>query len=387
MTETEKLLHALVALPSVNPALLPALHPRAGEQRVAEFLAATAANAGLDVELQPITLSASAKADQSVPPVRSNLIARLTPSGRIRQRILLAPHLDTVDAEPGQFFPRRKGGRLFGRGTCDTKGSVAAMIRALCELACAPRRPAATEIVFAGLVDEEDGQAGSRALAASGFKADLAIIGEPTRLQVVTTHKGSIWLLLETRGRSAHGSRPELGRNAVLAMARIVEVLETEYVALLARRRHPLLGCATSSVGVISGGTQANTVPDRCVIQVDRRTLPRETQSSVERELLALLRRKDLRATCIHDQRAPCLPLETSPDLPLVAHLLRSVGQRQPAGVRFFCDASVLAVAGIPSVVFGPGDIAQAHTADEWISLSAVERAKAMLLRFLQSLP
>jgi succinyl-diaminopimelate desuccinylase len=387
MTETEKLLHALVALPSVNPALLPAQHPRAGEQRVVEFLAATAANAGLDVELQPISSSVHAEEDQSVPPVRSNLIARLTPSGRIRQRILLAPHLDTVDAEPGQFVPRRKGGRLFGRGTCDTKGSVAAMIRALCELARAPRRPAATEIIFAGLVDEEDGQAGSRALAASGFKADLAIIGEPTRLQVVTAHKGSIWLLLVTRGRSAHGSRPELGRNAVLAMARIVEVLETEYVALLARRRHPLLGCATSSVGVISGGTQANTVPDRCVIQVDRRTLPRETQSSVERELLALLRRKDLRATCIHDQRAPCLPLETSPDLPLVAQLLRSVGQRQPAGVRFFCDASVLAAAGIPSVVFGPGDIAQAHTADEWISLSAVELAKAMLLRFLQSLP
>ena len=398
MTDTEKLLHELVALPSVNPALLPAQHPRAGEQRVAEFLAATAAKAGLDVELQPVLplatkrpgptpARARAGQQQSERSARCNLIARLAPTGRIRQRILLAPHLDTVDAEPGQFVPRRKGGRLFGRGTCDTKGSVAAMIRALCELARAQRRPSATEIVFAGLVDEEDGQAGSRALAASGFKADLAIVGEPTRLQVVIAHKGSIWLRLETRGRSAHGSRPELGRNAVLAMARIVEVLETEYVALLARRRHPLLGCATSSVGVISGGTQANTVPDHCVIKVDRRTLPGETRAGVHREILALLRRKNLRATCNDDPRAPCLPLETSADLPLVGQLLRSVGQRQPAGVRFFCDASVLAAAGIASVVFGPGDIAQAHTGDEWISLPAVERAKAMLLRFLQSLP
>ncbi len=398
MTDTEKLLHELVALPSVNPALLPAPNPRAGEQRLAEFLAATAAKVGLDVELQRVIPPASEASGQSHAPVRtqgrqsarsarSNLIARLTPSGRIRQRILLAPHLDTVDAEPSQFVPRRKDGRLFGRGSCDTKGSVAAMICVLCELARTARRPAATEIVFAGLVDEEDAQAGSRALAASGFKADLAIVGEPTRLRVVTAHKGSIWLRLETRGRSAHGSRPELGRNAVLAMARIVEFLETEYVARLARRRHPLLGCATSSVGVISGGTQANTVPDHCVIQVDRRTLPGETQAGVQREVLALLRKKQLRATCADDKHAPCLPLETNPDLPLVAQFLHRVGQRRPAGVHFFCDASVLAAAGISSVVFGPGDIAQAHTADEWISLSAVAQAKAMLLRFLQSLP
>jgi acetylornithine deacetylase/succinyl-diaminopimelate desuccinylase-like protein len=397
MTETERLLHELVALPSVNPALLPAQHPRAGEQRIAEFLAATAAGAGLDVELQTVFPPATkgseklapkrAKTQQSLRSARSNLIARLTPSGRIQQRILLAPHLDTVDAEPHQFVPHRKRGRLYGRGACDTKGSVAAMISALCELARTPRRPAGTEIVLIGLVDEEDGQGGSRALAASGFEADLAIVGEPTRLQVVTSHKGSLWLRLETRGRSAHGSRPDLGRNAVHSMARIVDVLETEYVAQLARRRHPLLGCPTSSVGVIAGGTQPNTVPDHCFIQVDRRTLPGETEAGVQREVLTLLRRKRLQATCVDEKHAPCLPLETSPALPLVARFLRSVGQRRPAGVHYFCDASVLSAAGISSVVFGPGDIAQAHTAEEWISLSALEQARAMLLRFLRTLP
>src|SRR5258707_10791198 len=172
MTKTEILLRELVALPSVNPAFLPPKDPRAGEQRIADFLAATAAQAGLDVEFQ------------SVFPGRSNLLARLSPKGTVRQRILLAPHLDTVNATEDQFTPRKINGRLFGRGACDTKGSVAAMLCALCELAHGNQRPEGTEIVLAGLVDEENGQAGSRALAASGLKADLAIVGEPTRLQV-----------------------------------------------------------------------------------------------------------------------------------------------------------------------------------------------------------
>src|SRR5208282_364452 len=121
---------------------------------------------------------------------RSNLISRLRPKNKIKQTILLAPHLDTVGANGTKFIPQRKNGRLHGRGACDTKGSVAAMLSALCELANAKSRPLETEIVFAGLIDEEYAQAGSRALAASGFKADLAIVGEPTKLQVVTAHKG-----------------------------------------------------------------------------------------------------------------------------------------------------------------------------------------------------
>ena len=374
MTKTAKLLRELIALPSVNPAFLPAQDPRAGEQRVADFLAATAAQAGLDVELKPVL------------PGRANVLARLAPRGKARQRILLAPHLDTVVATDAQFVPVTRNGRLFGRGACDTKGSVAAMLTALCELARSRQRPAETEVIFAGLIDEEHGQAGSRALVASGLRADLAIVGEPTRAQVVTAHKGTLWMKLETRGKSAHGSSPELGRNAVHAMARVVDLLETAYAAQLRRRRHPLLGCATVSVGAICGGTQANIVPDRCSILMDRRTLPGETEAGVRREIHGLLQRRNLAVAFVHDKLPPCLPLETNPKLPLVARFLRSVGQRKPAGVRYFCDASVLARGGIPSVVFGPGDIAQAHTADEWISLAALERGKAILLRFLQSL-
>jgi acetylornithine deacetylase/succinyl-diaminopimelate desuccinylase-like protein len=236
-------------------------------------------------------------------------------------------------------------------------------------------------------VDEENGQNGSRALAASGLKADLAIVGEPTGCRVVTAHKGNLWLRLETRGKSAHGARPELGRNAVHAMARVVDLLETEYASILRRRRHVLLGRPTVNVGVISGGTQANIVPDACAILVDRRTLPEETERLVRREIEALLRKHRLQATLGNGKLGACLPLETNPKTPLVAQFMRSVGQRRPAGVDYFCDASVLAHGGIPSVVFGPGDIAQAHTADEWVTLAELERAQALLTRFLTSLP
>ena len=375
MDKTEKLLRELIALPSVNPAFLPAQNPYAGEQRVAEFLAVTAARAGLDVEFQRVL------------PGRANLVARLPPRRAPRRRILLAPHLDTVNGNVAQFTPRHSDGRLYGRGACDAKGTVAAMLSALCELAVSKKRPTETELVFAGLVDEEHAQAGSRALAASGFRADLAIVGEPTRLQVVTAHKGSLWLDLETRGKSAHGARPELGRNAIHDMAWIVDWLETTYAAKLRRRRHWLLGCATVNVGIISGGTQPNIVPDRCIISIDRRTLPGETEASVRRELHSLLHQRHMMARIGKAKLAACLPLETSPRLPLVREFLRSLGQSRPAGVNYFCDASVLASGGIPSVVFGPGDIAHAHTDNEWIPLDSLRRGQEMLCRFLQNLP
>ena len=377
MSDTSKLLGELIALPSVNPAFLPPGDSRAGEQRVSDFVAVMAARAGLDIEFQKVL------------PGRVNLIARLRPKGRVSRTILLAPHLDTVPpANEMQLVPRREGDRLFGRGACDTKGSVAAMLSAVCTLAKSRQRPRETEIIFAGLADEESGQAGSRTLAKSNLKADLAIVGEPTSLRVVTAHKGNIWFQMKTHGRSAHGSRPELGRNAVLAMARVVEVLETEYAATLRRRRaHPLLGHATVNVGTIRGGTQANIVPDSCVITVDRRTLPGESEPAVKREIEKLLARKKLQVTFGGGRSAPCSPMETPASHPLVRQFLRSAGQRKPAGVHYFCDAAVLAEGGIPSVVFGPGDIAQGHTSDEWISLRELERAKEMLVRFLSSNP
>jgi acetylornithine deacetylase len=376
MTPTATLLRDLVAIPSVNPAFLPPGHEYAGEQRMAALLRARAHAHGLKITKQHVVSG------------RSNLIVTLKPRARKASlRILLAPHLDTVNAlDPSQFRPRIKNGRLYGRGACDTKGSVAAMFSALIEVATTGRL-ASTEIIFVGLADEENGQTGSRTLAKSGIKADLAIVGEPTQLQVFTAHKGSIWLRMETRGKAAHGSRPDLGDNAVHSMARVVDLLESKYRRLLISRKHGLLGHATVSVGSIQGGTQANIVPDRCEILVDRRTLPGETQAGVEREMNLFLKANRAQAAILNDKLEPCLPLETNPALPLVQSFLGCVGQKKPAGAAYFTDAGVLAAGGIPSVVFGPGDIAQAHTVDEWVSLAAVERAKDLLVKFLLSLP
>lgn len=371
-----RLLRELIALPSVNPALLPEGDPRVGERRVAEFLAATAAKAGLDVDLQEVY------------PGRSNVVAVVGATDKPKRRVLLAPHMDTVGvASDQQFKPITKAGRIYGRGACDTKGSVAAMLSALLELASRPNRPRATEIVFCALVDEEVGQAGSRFLIRRGFKADLAIVGEPTRCQVVTAHKGDLWLKLETRGKAAHGARPDLGRNAVHEMAKIVDLLESGYASALRRRRHPLLRFPTVNVGAITGGRQPNIVPDRCTIDIDRRTIPGENDSAVKREILRFIRRRGFNATMADTKgEAVAPPMQTDPHLPLVRQFLRVAGQSRPLGVDFFTDAGVLAAGGIPSVVFGPGDIAQAHTVDEWVAISQLERATQMLLGFLESL-
>ena len=375
MKKTVKLLRELIALPSVNPSFLPAGDPLAGEQKVADFLAATAARAGLDVEFQ------------SAAEGRSNLLAVLSPRTRATHRVLLAPHMDTVNGTPNQFKPQTRDGKIHGRGACDTKGSVAAMLQAVCEIAKKGKRPATTEVVFAALIDEEQDQAGSRALVANNLTADLAIVGEPTRGKVVTAHKGSLWLQLETRGKAAHGSQPHLGRNAIHEMARVVHWLETAYAARLRDRQHALLGHATVSVGVIAGGSQPNIVPDRCVIRVDRRTLPGETEKGVMAEIAAELHRAGLQADIGSLKVCSCLPMETDPDLAWVRTFMRSAGQRRPVGMHYYCDAAVLAEGGIPSVVYGPGDIAQAHTTDEWVDIDSLEQTTRILTGFLRSLP
>ncbi|HEX2974232.1 MAG TPA: M20 family metallopeptidase [Tepidisphaeraceae bacterium] len=380
MTETVKLLWELVSIPSVNPAYLPAGSPYSGEERVADYIAAWAKRAGLEFELQEVF------------PKRPNVVVRVTPKGKVKQRVLLAPHIDTVGGLelPGELFtPRIKNKRLYGRGACDTKGSVAVMLAALEELAKGEQRPANTEVVFAGLIDEECGQCGSRALVKKRFKANLALIGEPTRLQLVTAHKGVVWLELKTLGRAAHGSHPELGINAVEDMARVVLALQGDYAASLRKRRHPLLGQATINIGAMQGGSQPNIVPAECRSLVDRRTLPGETDSAVIKEIQHVIKDLGLKGTFKwrNIQGGPCLALQTDPKLPLVQIFFEATGQTQAVGADFFSDAGVLSAGGIPSVLFGPGDIAQAHTPDEWIALDELERGKNLLLKFLCRLP
>ncbi len=371
MNAVTRLLRDLVAIPSVNPGLLGEDADTPGEEPVAAYLADLAQKHGLDVERQPVL------------PGRRNLLVRLRPAGKVRQRILLAPHMDVVPAEAAQFKPRIQDGRLYGRGACDTKGCVAAYFHALCQLAKRKQRPRHTEIIFVGLVDEEHMQSGSRAYAKKGPKADLAIVGEPTKLQVVTAHKGDLWWQLKVTGKAAHGATPHLGVSAVHLMARTVEVLLTDYAESLRQNEHPLLGSPTINIGVIQGGTQPNIVPEACSIDIDRRTLPGETEASVRKEILAKLRPHGLKPDFLDLRGVPCDPLETNPALPLVQQFMKAARRRRNLGVDFFTDAAPLASAGIPAILYGPGDIAQAHTAEEWIELSQLERATEVVQQFL----
>ena len=376
VSQVVKLLRDLIALPSVNAAFLPPSDARAGEVKVADYLAKRAIRARLDIERQPIA------------PGSDNLIVRLQPLGQARHRILLAPHLDTVGGDNPQIYrPIKKGNKLHGRGACDTKGSVAAMFRALENVASCKKRPCQTEIIFIGLMDEECNQTGSRAFAKLRMKADLALVGEPTRCKVVTAHKGDLWLRLTATGKAAHGARPELGRNAVHTLAQCIDAIETDYAALLLKRHHPVLGHATINTGTIRGGAQPNIVPDHCEADLDRRTLPGETFAQIRRELLGVLARHGLKAKLIDVKGYACPALETDPCLPWVRDFMRSARQKKPIGVDYYCDAANIAGTGIPTVVWGPGDISQAHTTDEWITIEQLERGTDMLTRFLLSLP
>ena len=375
MSQVVKLLRDLIALPSVNNAFLPPGDPHAGEELVADYLKNRARKAGLEIETQATNSG------------RDNLIVRLKPLGQATHRIILAPHMDTVGGDLDKIFrPTKKGERLHGRGACDTKGSVAVMFHAMEHLA-KRHRPANTEIVFIGFVDEECNQTGSRAFSKLKLKANLALVGEPTRCKVVAAHKGDLWLRLSTRGKAAHGARPELGRNAVHTMAKCIDAIETEYAQNLGKRRHPVLGHPTINTGIVRGGSQPNIVPDVCEADLDRRTLPGESFTTISREIGEVLKKRGLKARLTNVKGYTCPAMETDPTLPMVQQLMRTVRQTKPLGVDYYCDAANIATTGVPAIVWGPGDIAQAHTADEWISIRQLERGMDVLTRFLLSLP
>ena len=375
MSQVVKLLRDLIALPSVNNAFLPPGDPHAGEELVADYLKNRARKAGLEIETQATNSG------------RDNLIVRLKPLGQATHRIILAPHMDTVGGDLDKIFrPTKKGERLHGRGACDTKGSVAVMFHAMEHLA-KRHRPTNTEIVFIGFVDEECNQTGSRAFSKLKLKANLALVGEPTRCRVVTAHKGDLWLRLSTRGKAAHGARPELGRNAVHTMAKCIDTIENEYAQNLGKRRHSVLGHPTINTGIVRGGSQPNIVPDVCEADLDRRTLPGESFTTISREIGEVLKKRGLKARLTNVKGYTCPAMETDPTLPMVQQFMRSVRQMKPLGVDYYCDAANIATTGVPAIVWGPGDIAQAHTADEWISIRQLERGMDVLTRFLLSLP
>jgi acetylornithine deacetylase/succinyl-diaminopimelate desuccinylase family protein len=328
--------------------------------------------------------------EQEVFPGRSNLLASLP--GRTARRLLLEAHMDTVSIRGmtiPPFEPRIAGGRFYGRGAVDDKAGLAAMMHALASLKEQGVVPPC-EICLAAVVDEEHAFRGVAKLCES-VGADGAVVAEPTELRVVIASKGVLRCRFETLGRSAHSARPHLGNNAIAQMARLVTALVEENDRL-GELSHPLLGSATMSVGTVRGGVQVNLVPDRCEIEVDRRLLPGERVADVLEHWNGILDR--LRRTYPGFEGRIMTPLllvdealETPGDASIVTaarKVLREFGRDGvPVGVPFGCDASKLSRAGIPTIVFGPGSIDQAHTAEEYVELEQVRSAAEFYRRLM----
>jgi acetylornithine deacetylase len=377
MHETARLLRDLVAIPSVNPMGRPLQGPEIYEHRVTVYLEDFFRSLGVPYERQTIA------------PLRDNIVARYEPSGAA-STLIFEVHQDTVPTDQMSIDPfaaRIDNGRLYGRGACDIKGGMAAMLTAFARVV--RDKPAGTlRLLMACTVDEEFTFLGVQRLVrddlGKGGPAH-AVVAEPTGLNIVHAHKGALRWTLTTTGRSCHSSRPELGVNAIHRMAVLLPLVEQYAGQLRASRIDPLLGPATLSVGRIEGGTSVNTVPDFCRIELDRRVLPGEALSAVPGQLTAHLRERapaDLAFECSEPWLA-CPALNPEGSAELVAQLGQAidavVGRHQVEPVPYGTDASTLALAGVPSVVFGPGDIACAHTCDEWVPLNEVEQAAEIL--------
>ncbi len=366
------LLQELVRIPSVNPTATndPAI---AGEQRCAEAVSAHLRALGAAEVTLPEVL-----------PGRPNVLARFPSDRPDKPRLLLAPHLDTVGVEGmtiDPFAAEERAGRIWGRGTTDTKGTMAAMLCALHELhEVLPLL--SHEVWFAGLMGEEAGNEGAQWLVDSGYRADFALIGEPTECQAMHAHKGALWLRLRTPGVAAHAASPERGVNAIYAMSDVIRAVRDVLGPALAAEADAVLGAASVNIGIVRGGRKINVVPDECEAELDVRTLPGQQDDAFILRIAAILRSMCHSLEVELIRRHP--PLLTDPAHPLVRRL-ESQGATLTTAP-WFCDGSLLAQAGIPSVAAGPGSIVQAHTADEFIEIAALRRGVEFYRGFLASL-
>lgn len=299
--------------------------------------------------------------------------------------VMFHAHLDTVGLSGTATTEALVAdGSVFGRGACDTKGSLVAMVEAVALLAADDSRRASVLLV-AG-IDEEVGGTGAKALVAAHPEIDMAVVGEPTGLEMVTAHKGVLRFEITTSGASAHSSKPHLGVNAIHAMARVLDAIEEEYIPALGEVHHPLVGSGTFNVSTISGGSGHNVVPASAVITVDRRVVPGEDPEQLLAEFDMLLDRVRASGHRIerHEPFLVTAALDTPADHPVVQALgsareavLGEFGS--PVGVTFGTDASFFSPAGVGCVIFGPGNIDQAHADEEWVGIEETALAAEIL--------
>jgi acetylornithine deacetylase len=375
MDHTITLLKELVAIDSVNPSLVPGA---AGETLIARALVQHLRGAGLDVELQEVVDG------------RSNVVATLR--GRAPGRSLMfCGHIDTVGVAgmSHPFDPVERDGRVYGRGSQDMKSGIAAMIgaaRAIFEGGGLERG----SLVIACVVDEEHASIGSDALV-TRYRADAAVVTEPTDLAVAIAHKGFEWVEIETEGHAAHGSRPREGRDAIVRMGRVLAAIEALDRDLQAGRSHLLLGTASIHASLIEGGRELSSYPDRCSLQIERRTIPGEPIGVATREIETILEglgaadREFKAASRRMFARSP-YEIEAAHELP--RRLVESAGQSgidaPVVGMSFWTDAAVLGDAGIPSVLFGPTG-AGLHGLEEWVDLQSVLKCRDALINLARA--
>ena len=363
------LLEELVAIDSVNPSLVAGA---AGEAAMADHLAAHMRRLGLQVHLQ---LAA---------PGRPNVIGVLE-TGAPGPSLMFCGHMDTVGVEgmSSPFTPVIRDGRLYGRGSQDMKGGIAAMVDAARVLK--DRSPSRGRLIVAAVVDEEFASIGADALVRD-WRADAAVVTEPTDLQIGVGHKGFAWFDVETRGRAAHGSRPRDGRDAIFRMGRVLHRLEALDRDLQARPAHPVLGTASLHASIIGGGREWSVYPDACRLSIERRTVRGESALSGEEELrviLDALRGEDPEFEAESRLVFSRPPYETPPGHPIIGCLQRCVkaaGRSADAvGMSFWTDAAVLGEAGTPSVLFGPGG-AGLHSTEEYVRIDDVGVCRDVLV-------
>jgi acetylornithine deacetylase len=362
---------ALVRFDSRNPSLVSGAP---GEHQVAAFLADLLKTWGFRVETQEVV------------PGRSNVIARGGGSGRAARSLMLNGHTDVVGTDGMNhppFTPDIVAGNIYGRGSVDMKSGLAAM--------CVAARDAIKlgidgEIVIALVIDEEYESIGTQALIASGVRTDAAVITEPSRLVLCPAHRGFTWARLEVHGRAAHGSRYDLGIDAITRAAIIIAELDRMQRTELVLRTHPLLGRGSLQVSRISGGSGLSTFADRCTVEIERRTLPTENVQTFMDELdaaITVARRTypDLEVTV--STTASQNASDVSSDAPIMTAMVDALGREglpvRVEGMSGWTDAALLNEAGIPAICFGPGDLAMAHSATEYVPIQEIEAATRVL--------
>jgi acetylornithine deacetylase len=356
------LLRELVAVNSVNPTLVPGAP---GEREIADLVANDLRRSGLDVSIEPVVDG------------RPNVVGVL--EGRAKGRTLMfCGHTDTVGVAGMRdpFTPIERDGRLYGRGAQDMKGGVAAMMSAAATIAQRGGLPSG-RLIVAAVVDEEHSSIGADALVTK-WRADAAVVTEPTDLAIAVGHKGFAWVEVTVDGKAAHGSRPAEGQDAILRLGRVLGKLEALDRALQARPPHPLVGTGSLHASFVSGGRELSSYPDRATLQMERRILPSEPESSAVEEvrvILDALTREDATfrgsATAVFSRPAYEIPHDDDLPARLAAALTRAGGAPRITGASFWTDAAVLGHAGIPSILFGPGG-AGLHSTEEYVNVADV---------------